>query len=197
MIAGIVLAAGLSSRFGGANKLVAPIEGVPLIRRVAMAALASKLDRVVVVLGHQADTVRAVLADLARDERLAFIENVEPEKGQSGSVRIGLGVVAADCDAALFLMGDQPYLEPRIIDALIDAHQGGITLPAVGGQRRNPVIFDRQFYPDILALAGDTGARAIIEANRARVTAVPFEAERPFADIDKAEDLDRLARSRP
>ncbi|MCC7168181.1 MAG: NTP transferase domain-containing protein, partial [Rhodospirillales bacterium] len=96
-----------------------------------------------------------------------------------------------------FLMGDQPYLEPRIIDALIDAHQGGITLPAVGGQRRNPVIFDRQFYPDILALAGDTGARAIIEANRARVTAVPFEAERPFADIDKAEDLDRLARSRP
>jgi molybdenum cofactor cytidylyltransferase len=197
MIAGIVLAAGLSRRFGGANKLLAAVDSVPLIRRVVRTALASKLDRVVVVLGHQAEAVRAVLADLAADERLSFIENARPELGQSGSVRVGLGVVAAQCEGALFLMGDQPYLEPGIIDALIGVHRGGITLPAVGGKRRNPVIFDRRFYPDILALSGDTGARAIIEANAAQVTALTFENERPFADIDERSDMIQLARGRP
>ncbi len=188
-VAGIVLAAGLSRRFGG-NKLLADFRGRPIIRRVVEAALASRLERVVVVLGHEHAKVRAALID---DDRLQLVVNHAYGDGQSGSVIAGLKAVRAP--AAMFLMGDQPLLDTAIIDALIAAfHRAGkdICYPCHAGSRRGPVIFSRRFYPDILSLTGDTGARALIDANADAAIAVAFAEGRPFEDVDRDVDLARL-----
>jgi molybdenum cofactor cytidylyltransferase len=193
-IAGIVLAAGLSRRFGD-NKLLAPLDGLPLVRHVVAAALASRLERVVIVLGHQGARVRAALADLLDGSRCSAIVNGAYRDGQSGSVIAGLDVVRHEFPAAMFLMGDQPRLDAAIIDALVAAHEVAgtdICYPSRNGMRRNPVIFGRRFYPDILALSGDTGARAVIDANLDAATAVAFADGLPFRDVDRGRDLAAL-----
>lgn len=193
-IAGVVLAAGMSTRFG-ANKLLSPLDGKPLLGWVLEAALASRLKRIVVVLGHQAERVRTELADLLDDGRAEAIINPRFAEGQSTSVVAGLEAVRGEFTAAMFLMGDQPLLDAGIIDRLIDAHGDGamdICLPAVKGRRRNPVIFSRRFFPDILALSGDTGARAIIEAHGDAIARVAFEDERAFRDVDREDDMRAL-----
>jgi len=193
-VAGIVLAAGMSRRFGG-NKLLAPLDGVPLVRHVAAAALASRLNRVVVVLGHQRAAVQAALGDLLDGTHCTAVVNAAYRDGQSGSVVAGLEAVRHEFPAAMFLMGDQPRLDAGIIDALIAAYEAAgtdICYPSRDGMRRNPVIFGHRFFPDILALNGDTGARAVIDANPDAATAVAFDDAAPFRDVDRGHDLAAL-----
>jgi len=193
-VAGIVLAAGLSRRFGG-NKLLALLDDVPLVRHVVAAALASRLDRVIVVLGHQHPRVRAAVGDLLDGRRCTAVVNETYRQGQSGSVIAGLNRVRREYPAAMFLMGDQPRLDATVIDALIDAHEAAgtdICYPSRNGMRRNPVIFGRRFFADILALRGDTGARAVIDANPDAATAVAFADGLPFQDVDSGRDLAAL-----
>ncbi len=193
-VAGIVLAAGLSRRFGG-NKLLAPVRGKAMIAWTVEGALASRLGRVAIVLGHQREQVRAGLGDLLADARLEEVFNESYRQGQSGSVIAGLNAVRGEHDAAMFLMGDQPLLEPGTIDALIAAHEQSATdicYPSRGGHRRNPVIFTARFFPAILALTGDTGARALIDANPDAGTAVEFAEPDQFCDVDSIGDLKAL-----
>lgn len=193
-VAGIVLAAGMSRRFGAANKLLADFRGRPVIAHVAGAALASRLGEVVVVLGHEKEALRAVLGD---DPRLRFIENAEYAAGQSASVRAGLRALGPGTPAAMFLMGDQPLLGREIIDRLIDAFQvsgKGICHPVQGGRRRNPVIFAARHFPAMLKISGDTGARGLIEANPADVHACAIEDAAAFRDIDRDTDVAALDR---
>ncbi len=191
-VAGVVLAAGLSRRFQG-NKLLSEVAGQAMIRRVVLAALDSSLAPVVVVLGHESERLQAVLAPFA-DARLHIVVNPRFAEGQSTTVVAGLRALPDECPAAMFLMGDQPLIEPAIIDRLIESHPvDGICHPLVGGRLRNPVIFARRFFADILALTGDSGARAIIAANPEAVVSLGFDREGPFMDIDSNDELDRLA----
>lgn len=193
-VAGIVLAAGLSKRFGG-NKLLAPVRGKAMIRWTVEAALASRLGRVAVVLGHQRDQVGAALSELFADGRLTEVVNENYRDGQSGSVVAGLDAVRDDHAAAMFLMGDQPLLNTGTIDALIAAYEDAgtdICYPSRGGRRRNPVIFGAPLFPAILALRGDTGARALIDANPDTATAVEFADPAQFEDIDSRRDFESL-----
>ncbi len=197
-LAGIVLAAGMSRRFG-ANKLLAPLHGKPLIRTVVEAALASRLARLFVVLGHESDRVRGAIGGLADDERLEIVINADYADGQSSSVRAGLRAATVDFTAAMFLMGDQPWLDRQIIDALIHAFQASekdICYPSHQGKRRNPVIFGARFFPQILALTGDVGARALIEANPGAACIVDYAQAAPFRDVDRAADLAALLDAR-
>lgn len=185
------MAAGLSSRFGG-NKLLAPLGGKPLIAWTIQAALASRLSRVAIVLGHERDAVRTAIADLMAEDRIVDVVNEDYRDGQSRSVVAGLNAVRGNCSGAMFLVGDQPLLTADIIDALIAAHARtgtGICHPSANGVRRNPVIFAERFFPDILALIGDNGARALIDAHPEAVTAVEFADDAPFRDIDRTGDL--------
>ncbi len=189
-IAGIILAAGMSTRFGG-NKLLADYQRRPIIRWVAEAALASQLTQILVVLGHQAVAVGDALADLPIDT----VVNQDYQHGQSTSVISGLKAVQTNYSAAMYLMGDQPLIETAIIDELITAYvksEHDICYPSFQNKRRNPVIFGDVFFDDILALTGDTGARAIIDANPGRALAIGFNHEQSFLDVDEEIDLNSL-----
>ncbi len=197
-VAGIVLAAGMSKRFGS-NKLLAPWRGKALVRWPVEAALGSRLGRVVVVLGYGHEPVRAALADLLAGDRLEAVVNTAFRRGQSGSVIAGLDAVREDASAAMFLMGDQPLLNAELIDDLISAFTGrgkDICHPSCNGTRRTPAIFGRRFFPDILALTGDTGARAVIDANPDAAHAVEYTQEQAFLDVDRQEDLPHLEETR-
>ncbi|MDP6175304.1 MAG: nucleotidyltransferase family protein [Rhodospirillales bacterium] len=190
-IAGVVLAGGMSRRFG-TNKLLAKLGDKPLIRIVTEAALASNLARLFVVLGHEANRVGVALDD---DPRLQSVINPDFATGQASTVTAGLRATQGDFNAVMFLMGDQPLLGSAIINALIDTFQASdkeICYPSHGGKRRNPVIFDKCFFPEILSLTGDTGARAIIDANPDRACVLEQSDAAPFRDVDRESDLAAL-----
>lgn len=157
---GILLAAGTSSRFGEANKLLAELDGVPVVRRAAETLVSSTLDVITVVLGHDADEVRAVLADLP----VEFVVNPDYEEGQATSVRTGLRA-AADEDAVLIALGDMPDVDVESVEMLLDAYRtgaGDALAAAYEGVRGNPVLFDRAYFDRILDVDGDVGARNIL-----------------------------------
>ncbi len=157
---GLLLAAGTSSRFGEENKLLVEIDGLPVVRRAAETLVSSTLDAITVVLGYEADRVRAVLDDLP----LEFVVNPDYEAGQATSVRTGLRA-AADEDAVLIALGDMPSVAVDSVEKLLDAYRtgaGDALAAAYRGERGNPVLFDRAYFDQILDVTGDIGARNIL-----------------------------------
>jgi molybdenum cofactor cytidylyltransferase len=168
-VGAIVLAAGQSSRFraaGGSDltKLVAKLDGKPIVRRVVEAALATKARPVVVVTGYARDSVEGAVADL--DVGLAF--NPKFASGLASSLKAGLAATPPDVAGALVLLGDMPWIEPRLSDALIDAflaREGALAaVPSREGRRGNPVLLGRALFEAAMRLTGDEGARRLIGA---------------------------------
>lgn len=193
-IDGILLAAGLSRRFGRPKQLIL-WRGKPLVRHIAEVALASRLRYVVVVLGHAASEVRSALAPLLGDPRLRIVFNAEYEEGQASSIRRGLRALDPDAEAAMFLTCDQPYLTPALLDALLEAfrmHRPLICYPVHEGTRGSPVIFAAPLFPELMGLTGDVGGRVLIEKYRARVHEQEIPSARSLADVDTPEDLREL-----
>ena len=166
-VGAIVLAAGQSSRFragGGLDvtKLVAKLGGKPIVRRVAEAALASRARPVVVVTGYARSAVEAALADLD----LAITFNSKFVSGLASSLKAGLAATAPDVAGALVLLGDMPWIEPELIDALIGAflaREGALAaVPLREGRRGNPVLLGRGLFEAAMSLEGDEGARRLI-----------------------------------
>src|SRR5690349_23912664 len=114
MISGVVLAAGGSTRLGRPKQLL-PLGGVPLLAQVLRNAAASRLDDVVLVLGHEAEAIAEAVGEWG--QRLAI--NPDFAAGQSTSLKVGLCAVPPDAEAMLVLLGDQPEIGPDIIDAVI------------------------------------------------------------------------------
>jgi molybdenum cofactor cytidylyltransferase len=163
MIAGVLLAAGRSQRMGQ-PKLLLPWHGVPLIRFVAQQILHSTLDELIVVSGHRAEHLRAALDGLA----LRVVHNDDFLDGQSTSLRAGIAALDPAVAAAVVLLADQPLLQAQTIDDLIAVYrreQSPLVVPRHQGQRGNPVLFDRRLFPELLAISGDQGARAVIKAH--------------------------------
>jgi molybdenum cofactor cytidylyltransferase len=186
--AGIILAGGGASRFGQ-PKILATWRGKALVRHAAEAALAGGLDPVVVVLGAVRDPARQALEGLP----VTFVENAEWQAGQSTSLRKGLQSLPARCGAAVFLLGDQPTVTKDVIQALVSRHQQTLTpviAPRVMGRRANPALFDRDTFPDLLRLEGDTGGRAIF--NWYPVAYLDWEDAGLLLDVDTPEDYQKL-----
>jgi molybdenum cofactor cytidylyltransferase len=184
-VAAIILAAGTSSRFGAANKLLAGWGGQPMVRAVAGAALATELDPVIVVTGHESEQVEAALAGL--DVR--FVHNPDYSQGQAGSVKRGISAVPQWCDAAMILLGDMPRVCAGDINVLFDAVEGehSIIVPTFNGQRGNPVVIGRAHFGALQALSGDTGARGLLAGSGVRQ--VEMETDAVLADYDTPEAL--------
>jgi molybdenum cofactor cytidylyltransferase len=189
-VLGVVLAGGTSSRFGEANKLLADLDGEPLVRHAARTLLDAGLSEVVVVLGHEADAVESALDGLD----VLTVRNPDYEAGLSTSVARGAAAVRdAGADATVFLPGDMPGVDPATVDLLVDAYRAGLgtaLAAAYDGRRGNPVLFDRGHFGALLAVDGDTGGRRVLlesDGGALVETADPGVVE----DVDTTGDLRR------
>lgn len=187
--AGIVLAAGRASRFGSAKQAL-PWRDTTLVAHSARIALNSGLDPVIVVLGHEAETVERSLKGLP--VRVVF--NPDFEAGQSTSLQKGLQALPGQAGAAIFLLADQPLVTEDPIARLVQAHRESAApacVPSFEGERGNPVLFDRSLFEELMRLRGDTGGRELLEKYKDSVAFVPAD-RTVLLDIDTAEDYDRL-----
>ncbi len=190
-IGALVLAAGRSTRMGPANKLLATLDGIPLVARVVNAALASRCAQVLVVTGHEAERVEAALAG----RPVSFAYNRDFAAGMAASLRCGLAAVRPDLDAVIVMLADMPRITADEVDRLIaafDPRQPSIVVPEKGGRRGNPVLWPRRFFPEMAGLSGDTGARGLIDRHADRVRVVSLDSDAIFADADTPEALAAL-----
>jgi molybdenum cofactor cytidylyltransferase len=187
--AGIILAAGTSSRYGQPKQLL-DWKGKSFIRHVAETALRAGLEPVVVVTGFHHAEIEAHLQDLP----VILARNLEYQQGQSTSVKTGITALPPNTGAAVFLLADQPQIPVEVIRALVESHTGerhSVIVPLVLEERRaNPVLFDRVTFSDLLQLTGDVGGRAIFDKHR--VSFLPWHDDILIFDVDKPEDYERL-----
>jgi molybdenum cofactor cytidylyltransferase len=192
-VAALVLAAGRSSRMQGSNKLLEDFGGKPLVRRAVEAALASKASPVVVVTGNGEAAVRKALAGL--DVR--FTHNGNFAEGLSTSLKAGIQSLPEDISGAVICLGDMPRVSTALIDNLINAFEPErgalIVAPSREGRRGNPVLWARRFFPELLKLEGDIGARKLAASYSEGVAEIEVTDDAAFFDIDTPEALD-LAR---
>jgi molybdenum cofactor cytidylyltransferase len=189
-VAAIILAAGRAARMGRPKQLL-DWGGRALVRVAAEHALAAPLDQVLVVAGAARDDVVAALENLP----LRIIDNPDYAVGQSTSLRAGIAALGPEVAAALVILGDQPFVTPVILGRIIAEWRSSgaaIVAPVYAGQRGNPVLFARAVFPELLAISGDQGARGVLAADPSRIRPVPFDDDRPLADIDTPEDYARL-----
>ncbi len=187
-IAVLVLAAGRSTRMGPQNKLLCEVDGVPLVRRAVNAACASRATQIMVVTGHEAPRIEAALVD----RPVSVVHNPDYALGLSASLRCGLRALPADTDAAIIMLADMPRLTGEAIDRLIrafDPATPSILVPEHEGRRGNPVLWPRAYFAEMATIAGDTGARGLLEQHAEAVRSVPFPDTGIFDDIDTPEQL--------
>jgi molybdenum cofactor cytidylyltransferase len=190
LVAALVLAAGASARMGRPKQLL-DWGGQPLVRIAAEVALAARLDPLLVVVGGARVQVESALAGLP----LRIVDNREYARGQSTSLRAGIAALGAEADAVVVLLGDQPFVTAAIVERLVAewrASGAPIVAPVYAGQRGNPVLFARAVFPELLAVTGDQGARAVLATAPSRIHLIPFDDARPLADIDTPDDYERL-----
>ena len=193
MTTALVPAAGMSTRLGR-NKLLLSFKGKPLIAHAVDTLLASAVNPIVIVLGHEADQVRAAVGE----RRVIFVENREYREGLGSSIRTGLAAIPVSTDAIMIYLPDQPLLEPGDVNFLIRAFveagktNKSIVVPLFRGQRGNPVIIDSSYQTSILAMAGETGCRRVIKQNPDQVLTVEMETDHVVRDVDTADEYQRL-----
>jgi molybdenum cofactor cytidylyltransferase len=199
-VGAIVLAAGRSSRFrhaGGLDetKLVARLDGRPIVRMAAEAAIASKARPIVVVTGYARRAVEAELVGLSAT--VAF--NPAYASGLASSLSAGLAAMPADAAGAVVLLGDMPRIESRLIDALIDAFEARAELRAAApwreGRRGNPVLLSRGLFEAAMRLQGDEGARRLLDSlGEGEIALVDAPDAGVALDVDTPADLAKARR---
>jgi molybdenum cofactor cytidylyltransferase len=190
-IAALLLAAGRSSRMGS-NKMLADIEGRPMVARAAQRLLSSRARPIVAVLGNEADAVDAALGKLPVER----VRNPNFAEGLSTSLKCGLAALPSDIDGVIVCLGDMPQITGRDLDRLIAAFNPlegpAIIVPIRHGKRGNPVLWARRFFREMAALAGDVGARHLIGEHADLVCEVEMETDAVLVDIDTPEALAEL-----
>jgi molybdenum cofactor cytidylyltransferase len=191
MISAVILAAGRAERMGE-QKLFLPLGGKPVLQWVLESALASDLDEIICVTRDFAPVRRQITVS---DERLIWLLNYAADRGQSTSVITGLWAANQQCEGVMFLVGDQPLVSKDLINSLIDKFydsSAAIVAPKFDGEARNPVLFRRKLFPELLKLTGDRGGRVLLEKHRRKTALVEWPEELPFLDLDVPEDYERL-----
>jgi molybdenum cofactor cytidylyltransferase len=191
--AAIVLAAGTSRRMGQAgNKLLLPLHNRPVLAHVLQAVLDSQARPLLLVLGHQAQEVRAQLQPALTEHALDIVVNADYARGQSTSMQAGLRALLSnhagqDLTGVIFLLGDQPMVTAALIDRLIGLreHTGQlIALPRYRGQRGNPVVFSLELAPQLLQISGDEGGRSLIKRYASALATLDVDEEELNLDVD-------------
>ena len=192
-IAALVLAAGESRRMGDANKLTIPVDGTPMVARVVDALQQSHAQRVIVVTGHEPERIKGALGDRV----VELVHNPDYAEGIGSSVRVGVAALGDDVDGALVALADMPWVNAEVINRLIDAFtsasEPSIFIPRFGGQRGNPVLWGAQHFPELLALAGDVGGKALFQRHASAICYVDVESASVNLDVDTPDALQELA----
>ena len=191
----VVLAAGSSTRMGGRNKLLEPVDGTPMVATVIRAALASRADEVLVVTGEDRERVEACLSGLP----VRLLWNPDHAQGLSTSLIAGVSALPSGARAVAVCLGDMPLVRPRHIDILIRAFltdpDGSIFVPTWQGQRGNPVLWTVDLAAEVGTLAGDVGVKTLMSRHPTKVREVPVDAPGVLTDVDTPETLQELITS--
>ncbi len=188
-VAGVVLAAGTSSRMG-ANKLLFDLEGEPLVRRAVRRAVAAGLDPVVVVLGHEAARVREAVQGL----RCEPVVNADYAEGINVSVRAGLDALADDVAAAMIVLADMPFVTERMMAALIERYRTGtapLVISAYGDVNAPPMLYDRSLFEELRTMREKRCGREVVRRHRDEAVTVAWSSD-TLADLDVPEDYERV-----
>jgi molybdenum cofactor cytidylyltransferase len=192
VIAGLLLAAGRSTRFGG-DKLTAKLHGKAVVRR-SIGALSS-LEAVYVVVPPAADALTQALSRL--DVR--FVVNLARDEGMASSIRAGIAALGPDVDAVVIALGDQPLASLSVTEALCARWARGdvaAVVPLYADGQGHPVLFDRACFAALAELRGDQGARAVLRALGNRCATLPVDGDAPV-DVDTGEALAALEAQSP
>lgn len=190
-VSAITLAAGKAERLGF-NKLSLRLAGRSIVNHVVNTALASQVTEVVVVLGHYVDELSA---EIPRDGRVKVVHNPHHEEGPHSSLKAGLIALNGDAEAAVVLLGDQPFVDVQAIDALIGewlARRPSVVMPLYKGKRGHPVLFSRTLFRELLEVSEEQGRREVIRRHYEEVATVTVDGEPPL-DVDTWTDYLRLA----
>jgi molybdenum cofactor cytidylyltransferase len=191
MISAVILAAGRAERMGE-PKLFLPLGGKPVLQWVLESALASDLDEIICV-ARELDSVRRQI-DIT-DERLFWLLNYAADRGQSTSVVAGLWAANAASEGVMFLCGDQPLVRPELINALLEKFadtSAWIVAPRFKGEVRNPILFHRKLFPELLKLTGDRNGLPLLDKHKSKTALLDWPEELSFLDIDVRADYERL-----
>ena len=172
----------------GSNKLLSDLNGQALIQHTIGRLGKAAIDEIIVVTGHQAAEVRAVL----KDHKLRFVHNENYAQGLSTSVRAGIAA-AQEFDAAFVILGDMPLIEAADLNRMIAAFNGvegrSLVAPILGRKLGNPVLWGQEHFVDLMALTGDRGARSLIEARRDQIVEIAVTHDGILLDADTPEAL--------
>jgi molybdenum cofactor cytidylyltransferase len=185
MISGIILASGESKRFGRKDKLLEKIGGKTIIENVCINAIESNLDEIVLVYKNYK------IDDLINDKKIKKVYNDKSNLGMSRSLKLGIKESDLETEGYLFLLGDQPYIDPHIINTIIDEfnnNKKSIIVPRFKGKNSNPVLFPKIFKGELLEVFGDKGGRDLIKKYKDNIVIVDFDSNKN-KDIDYQKDL--------
>ena len=188
-VAAIILAAGQSSRFEGANKLLADVQGKPMLAHVLDIVRIAGMSDCLLVTGHNAEAVGRAARDLGADG----IDNPKFSEGMSTSIRAGIAALPEAVDAAFLMLGDMPLVAPHTLLALMASAQampdGLAYVPHFDGKWGNPVLVRRGLFSRLMALSGDQGARKLLASMPEHIHLVPVEDAGILTDFDTREAL--------
>ncbi len=191
-VAAVVLAAGRSSRMGGANKLLETLDGKPIIRQVVERALATRAHPVIVVTGHEAGEIETALAGCPA----TLVHNEAFAEGLSASLRRGLAALPDSAQGAVVCLGDMPQVSHQVINRLIDAFdprfKRSIVVPTFQGRRGNPVLLGRQHFAEVSALTGDRGAKPVVSRNGEQTAEIAVADQGILIDVDTPDALETV-----
>ena len=183
-VAAIILGAGSSSRMGEQNKLLASVGGSPMIQRVVDAALKAELFSTTVVTGCQVDEVYSLL----RGREVDFVHNADYRSGIAGSLKLALASLPGEIDGVIVLLADMPFITATHINELLaefnPTTERDIVAPIRDGRVGNPIIWAARYFPAMMKLEGDRGARRLLDEFAANVWEVPMGDDAIFMDVD-------------
>ena len=188
-VAGVVLAAGLSTRMG-TNKMLIELGGQTLVRRAVATALAAGLDPVLVVLGHESERVGREIATL----RCTPVFNPDHARGIHSSLKAGFAALPAATQAAAVLLGDMPLVDAAMVRALVDAFRRNaapLAISLYGDVVAPPIVYGRPLFPELRAIEGDGCGKRVVKQHRKEAIELRWP-EETLTDLDSPADVERV-----
>ena len=190
MISAILLAAGQSKRMGDENKLTKEIQGTPVIKHSVKNILASSIDVLIVVLGHQKEIIEKLID---KNIKIKFIFNKDFESGMASSIKNGLNNLSEKAQAFFICLGDMPMVNQGVYNQLIKSRNyKEIIVPVYKGQQGNPVLFSKTMKEKIMDITGDVGAKKILELNKDKIFNLGISDQSISCDFDTQDDFNSL-----